>query len=194
MRKTLLFSLFILMLPSIASAGIQNADIDGAKLGMSFDDAINNVEANGYKLTSPAECVEKPNDISNPCYDKEAGVHVELYKGDGRSTNVKVNLWQINGTVYRISRNALYQGSTDKTVDSVIREFDTAYGGGYKLDGGASNRGATIEYDDETPPPYSRDIKTPHAKVSVKGGRGFRIIEVLIWQDAVGASGLWWTE
>lgn len=173
---------------------IRNADIDGAKLGMAFDKAIKNMKANGYRLSSPEECLQKPNDTSNPCYEQGPGVHVELYKGDGRATNIKVFLWQIDGTVYRITRNALYQGSTDKTVDSVIDEFDAKYGGGYKVDRGSSQRGATFEYDDETPPPFSRDIKTPHAKVSVKGGRGFRIIEVLIWQDAVGASGLFWTE
>lgn len=205
MKPILLIAILALALPNAAAAQpaapaakstkIRNADIDGAKLGMAFDEAIKNLETNGYRLTSSRECLEKPDDSSNPCYEKGPGVHVELYKGDGRATNVKVYLWKIDGTVYRITRNALYTRQTDKTLDSVIREFDDRYGGAYKVGGAGSRTSALFEYDDETPPPYSRDIRTPHAKVGVSGGRGsLRIVERLIWQDAVGASGLWWTE
>ena len=164
------------------AAGVQGAQIDGVRLGMRLDEALQQLREHGFTMRRPSAASPK------------LGVTV---KGRGPMPDglapAQITLRSMNDVVYWVNKTASYiPGRMSKpvhlaTLRNRLREthtdrFDTRYSE-------TALNGELLHFDDTSPPPYNRRILTPHASVALNEGRGMLMFRITMeWKDLVGAN------
>ena len=164
---------------------IKNVEVDGVRLGLNIDEALNNLTAHGYDMKAPGP------------YSKLTGVTVE-----GRGTTpdgngfVKISIRQMGGIVYWYQKevgflmNRIPEGeSASSLAKRYQKEIPGLFAGARYTE---TEPSGAIHFDDESQPPYARKITSPHARVVVLDGndRSGRVGYMLTidWKEPVGAN------
>lgn len=175
----------VVVTPSGSAEGIvQHAEIDGIKLGMPVDAALQLLRERGYKMEQPSQ------------FSKLTGVtiHGQSEETDG-SGWIKIMLRQRNGVVYQYQKEVTYMLNklpAGTSAADLEQRYHTEFTG--KFSGARYSHAAPNgwqHFDDSTPPPYNRKVTSPHALVLVgvikRSGRFMATVN-LTWQELVGLS------
>lgn len=172
------------------SYGVRNAVVDGLSLGMPTDEALNALKANSYQLDN---CASPENRNNKQCMSDLLGVTVKGTRPGRTGEDVTVRF--MNDTLYFFNKRLKYWEGRNGNVpeghsiaslkqeyyDKYTNVFETTYFHKYN---------DTYHFDDQSPPPYNRKITTPHAVLTLQGGRrGDLIVGIdMEWKELVGAS------
>lgn len=166
-----------------ATQVIQNAKVDGVKLGMSIEKALAQLKAHGYKMEQPSQ----PSPLT--------GVTI---KGRGTTADgsgwIEVMIRHMDGVVYQYYKSVNYRkfpaGTSasdlhEKYQNQFVERFSDAR---YHYETAYNNK---IHFDDQKPPPYGGIVTTPHVQVYMsdeKQAGNFVANLDLTWKEPVGAN------
>ena len=175
---------------NMESDGVRSAVVDGVRLGMPIDEALNALKANQYQLDN---CASPENMNGKQCFSDLLGVTVKGTRPGRTGEDVTVRF--MNSTLYWFNKRLKYwegrngnvpegqsiAGLKQEYYDKYTNVFETTYFHKYN---------DTYHFDDQSPPPYNRKITSPHAVLTLQGGRrGDLIIGIdMEWKELVGAS------
>lgn len=165
---------------------VRRVEVDGVKLGMPIDKALENLAAHGFKMGPPG------------AVNKITGVTIE---GRGATADgsgyITVSIRHMDGIVYWYDKTVAHlqdrlpDGITIAGLEQKYRkEIPEMFAGARYQDSEFS--GTVLSFDDESKPPYNRKITSPHARVSFSKGRsntgrvGYSI--TFEWKARVGAN------
>ncbi len=170
---------------SAAATGvIQNVEIDGIRLTMPIEQALQKLAEHGLNIGPPS----RPSRLTGVTYIG----HETTVDGAGW---IKVMVRQMNGVVYQYDKNVMYlldRLPADITVSDLQQKYHDEFVG--RVDKARyiyTDAAGTMHFDDSSPPPYNRNINSPHARVKIiegKKGERFHAGFSIEWKTSVGAN------
>jgi|GEM_PF-2187670 len=160
---------------------IQNAVVDGVKLGMPIEKALTELKAHGFEMEQPSQ----PSPLT--------GVTI---KGRGVTADgagwIDIMIRHMDGVVYQYYKSVNYRkfpaGATASKLHTKYqtRFVDRFADARYHYEAGNKK----IHFDDQKPPPYGGKIATPHVQIylsDAKQAGSFVANLDLTWKQPVGA-------